>query len=579
MPTDINAAHVTAALPALAWLLCASALVFFMQAGFTAVEAGAVRHKNSINVALKNVVDLCASFAAFFVVGFSLMLGAGWEPFGIVGTPRLLLDGVAAVDPAGTDVFTTFPRAMFLFQVTSCSTAATIVSGGVAERCRFLAYVLVSSGVAGVPYPLFGHWVWGGGWLADLGYHDFAGSSAVHLLGAGVTAAGLLVLGPRAGRFADDGSVRRIPASSLPMQALGVFILAFGWIGFNGGSAELGVQTPTIIMATLAAGCFGGLAVKLLVWAARGAPEADLILNGVLGGLVAITAGANCVSLPAAALIGMLGGGAVVFGTWAMQRLRLDDAVGAVPVHGFAGVVGVLAAAVFVDPAWLQANRPGLGQGGFLAVQAVGIAACIGWSFAGGLPLWWLVGRVTSLRIGVDEERVGMNHSEHKVDDALQGLLQATGSALQARDGVAAALEDVRDGDLVPLARAIRTLVERQARHRSSNARWAAALAEAHGVIEAQLNCVAVASLGHRDELAQAQRSLEVIRSYLRGEAREDASAPVLEQLVAVLRQRIDNAARTLQPLERARELLQAEGGRIRRIGVAMRSAETDAPR
>ena len=430
MPTDINAAHVTAALPALAWLLCASALVFFMQAGFTAVEAGAVRHKNSINVALKNVVDLCASFAAFFVVGFSLMLGAGWEPFGIVGTPRLLLDGVAAVDPAGTDVFTTFPRAMFLFQVTSCSTAATIVSGGVAERCRFLAYVLVSSGVAGVPYPLFGHWVWGGGWLADLGYHDFAGSSAVHLLGAGVTAAGLLVLGPRAGRFADDGSVRRIPASSLPMQALGVFILAFGWIGFNGGSAELGVQTPTIIMATLAAGCFGGLAVKLLVWAARGAPEADLILNGVLGGLVAITAGANCVSLPAAALIGMLGGGAVVFGTWAMQRLRLDDAVGAVPVHGFAGVVGVLAAAVFVDPAWLQANRPGLGQGGFLAVQAVGIAACIGWSFAGGLPLWWLVGRVTSLRIGVDEELVGMNHSEHKVDDALQGLLQATGSAL-----------------------------------------------------------------------------------------------------------------------------------------------------
>jgi Amt family ammonium transporter len=578
MPPDLITPEVTAAFPALAWLLCASALVFFMQAGFAAVEAGAVRHKNSINVALKNVVDLCASFAAFFVVGYSLMFGASWEPIGLVGTPRLFLDGVEAVDPAGSDVFTLFPLAMFLFQVTFCSTAATIVSGGVAERCRFLAYVLVSVGVAGVLYPLFGHWVWGGGWLADLGYHDFAGSSVVHLLGAGVTLAGLYVLGPREGRFGADGSVRRIPASSMPMQALGVFILAFGWIGFNGGSAPLGVQTPMIIVTTLAAGCFGGLAAMLLVWAARGAPEADLILNGVLGGLVAITAGSNCVSLPASALIGMLGGGAVVFGTWVMERLRLDDAVGAVPVHGFAGALGVLCAALFVDPAWLAANRPGLTQGGFLAVQALGIVSCIAWSFAGGLLLWWLVGRITSLRIGRDEERVGMNYSEHKVDDALQGLLQATEAAVQARTGPGPTLEDVRDGDLVPLARAIRNLVERQARTRASSARWASALAEAHAAIEAQLQYVAVAALANRDELAEARRSLEVIRTYLRGEARKDEFAPVLEQLVIALSQRIDDAARTLLPIEQAQARLQAEGGRIGRIGAALRAAGADAP-
>lgn len=593
--------HVTAELPALVWLMCASALVFFMQAGFAAVEAGAVRYKNSINVALKNVIDLCASFAAYFVFGFSVMFGTGWDPFGILGTPRLFLDGVVAVDPAGTDVFTMFPMAMFLFQVTFCSTAATIVSGGVAERCRFLAYVLVSVGVAAVLYPVFGHWVWGGGWLVQLGYHDFAGSSVVHLLGAGVTLAGLYMLGPRAGRFGADGSVRRIPSSSMPMMALGVFILAFGWIGFNGGSAPLGPHTPVIIVTTLSAGCFGGLAVMLLVWASRGAPEADLILNGVLGGLVAITAGANCVSLPASALIGMLGGGAVVFGTWLLERLRLDDAVGAVPVHGCAGIVGVLGAAVFVDPAWLEANRPQLGYGSFIAVQAMGALVCIAWSFLGGLALWWLVGKATSLRIGLNEELVGMNYSEHKVDDPLVGLVHAAETALHGgawaggaaghrappnaemgEDGTPSPLlagpnlEDVRDGDLVPLARAIRGLVERQARQRANTDRWAAALTDVHAAVQAQVRSVSVAAGSHRDEIAEARRSLEVIRTYLRGEARKDAHAPVLEQLVIALGQRLDQAALTLPRLEAAGDRLGAESGRIEQLGMAIRAAVHD---
>jgi len=561
---------VAAHLPALAWLITASALVFFMQAGFAAVEAGAVRHKNSINVALKNVIDLCCSFAAYFVVGFALMFGAGWDPWGLIGTPRLFLDGIVAFNPAGTDVYTVFPLGMFLFQVTFCSTAATIVSGGVAERCRFMAYVLVSFGIGGALYPIFGHWVWGGGWLAQIGYHDFAGSSVVHLLGGGITLAGLIILGPRAGRFAADGTPQRIPSSSMPMMALGVFILAFGWIGFNGGSAPLGPETPLIIINTLNAGCFGGLAVMLLVWGLRGVPEADLILNGFLGGLVAITANANCVSLPASAVIGILGGITVVGSTKLLEKLRLDDAVGAVPVHGCAGLVGVLCTGIFVTPDWLAANRPHLSHLQFFSIQGLGALVCFTFAFLGGLLLWWVVGRITSLRIGPDEEAVGMNYSEHQVEDPVAHLTTAALMAAAGKPSMVK-LDDVRDGDLLPLARAIQNLVDRQAHSASQGATWAGLLDDLRAAIQEQTLHAGSAAASSDSDLAAARAHLTRISTYLAQVAQRDPFVPVLASLVDELAHRLEAAAEAMPRIKRARDGLRQAGGQLETLAVAMR--------
>ena len=230
------------------WLLTSAALVLFMQAGFCGLEAGTVRHKNSINVAIKNVVTLCVSFPMFYVIGYSMMFGA--DHHGLYGTPVPFM--------ADRPVSELTPRSCS--RLAFCATATTIVSGGVAERCRFLPYVLVIFAMSFAIYPLFGHSVWGGGLLAKAGYHDFAGSSVVHMCGAGVTLAGIQVLGPRHGRFGADGKPRPVPASSMPLVALGVVILVFGWIGFNGGSAPLSERTALIVANTLLAGCIGGLA-------------------------------------------------------------------------------------------------------------------------------------------------------------------------------------------------------------------------------------------------------------------------------------------------------------------------------
>jgi ammonium transporter, Amt family len=552
-------------LPALVWLLAASALVFFMQAGFAAVEAGAVRHKNSINVALKNVVDLCVSFLAFLVVGYALMFGADASGAGLWGTPTLFLGGIAAADPAGTDVFTAFPMAAFLFQATFCATAATIVSGGVAERCRFLAYVLVTAGMALVIYPLYGHWTWGGGWLADLGFHDFAGSSVVHLLGAGVTAAGLLVLGPRTGRFDADGRPRPIPASSMPLMAVGVCVLAFGWIGFNGGSAPLGPETATIIVKTLTAGCAGGVAALLATWALRGVPAADLVLNGVLGGLVAITAGANCLSLPSAALVGLAGGLAVVAGAALLERWRLDDAVGAVPVHGAAGVVGVLGAGLLVDPAWLAANRPGMGQGSFFLVQALGVTACLLWAVGAGWLLWWLVGRITSLRVGPDEERVGMNYSEHQVPDPVAELVRAATGRAGAVD-----TDGLGSSDLLPLARGIQDLLERHAALRRHGAGWADATDTLAAAVREQALHLDGAGSAFAAACAATRTSLGHISAALSG--RTDPGLAVVADLIIHLDLRLARCEDDMPRSAVLRDRLQRAGGDLGDLAAAMRA-------
>ncbi len=562
--------NVAAHLPALVWLIAAAALVFFMQAGFAAVEAGTVRYKNAVNVALKNVIDLCCSFSAFFVVGFSLMFGhsiqlGGW---GIIGMPEFFLNNVPPVNPQGTDVYTIFPMAAFLFQVTFCNTAATIVSGGVAERSRFMAYVLVSFGIGIFIYPVFGHWAWGGGWLMQLGYHDFAGSSVVHLMGAGITLAGIQIMGNRIGKYGPNGEVRTIAASSMPLVAIGVCFLAFGWIGFNGGSKELGVDTAGIIVNTLNAGCFGGLAVMLLIWAMRGVPDAGLILNGVLGGLVAITANADVVSPPASAVIGLIGGAVVLVGTRLMDRWKWDDAVGAVPVHGFAGVAGVLCTGLFATPEWLASVK--MDRGHFLGVQVLGALVCFAWAYGAGLLLWWLVGRFTSLRIGPDEEAVGMNYSEHQVEDPMLELTQALTANLQGQHRQIS-LDNVREGDLVPIVRALNTLVGRLHDVRMQTGKWASNLRDLRLGIQEQQSLSARGTASSISDLSDSRDSLLKISAFLDQIGNEHAFVPVLADLVRQVQRRIDLTLAELPTVASALERVKARVTQLDDLAASMR--------
>ena len=401
-----------------AWVIISATLVLFMQAGFLCLEAGSVRHKNTINVALKNIMDFCISFAMFFIIGYSFMFGEGMFN-GLIGTPDPF------ISHADSDVLLSF-----LFQVTFCSTAVTIVSGAIAERCRFLPYFFISLVMGLLIYPVFGHWVWGGGWLAEMGYYDFAGSSVVHMVGAGVALAGIKCLGAREGRFDEDGELQNIQVSNMPMVALGVIILTFGWIGFNGGSAELSIHTASIVANTLLAACFGGLIAMLCSWAYSGLVEVHTMLNGVIGGLVAITASANAVTLQAAALIGLAGGFIVPISAHLLEKLQLDDVVGAIPAHGAAGIVGILLVPVFITPEAMLLLNEGrdipLTTDKFLLIQAIGVLTCLAWSVGLGFITWKLISFITDLRVGTMEEYIGLNYSEHKISDPLQDLNIAT---------------------------------------------------------------------------------------------------------------------------------------------------------
>jgi ammonium transporter, Amt family len=503
------------------WTITSAALVFFMQAGFCCLEAGSVRHKNSINVAIKNVADLCISLPAFFVVGYALMFGA--DRFGLYGKPTLFLAGSQPQELTA-----------FLFQAAFCATSATIVSGGVAERCRFLPYVLITLAVSLLIYPLFGHSVWGNGLLARIGFHDFAGSSVVHMLGAGVTLAGIQVLGPRAGRFDADGKPRAVPASSMPMVALGVMILMLGWIGFNGGSAPLGETTATILANTLLAACFGGLAALLSTWAYGGLAAVELILNGLLGGLVAITACADVVNLPSACLVGGLGGVSVVLGCKLLERLQLDDAVGAVPVHGIAGLVGILSTALFASEASLA--TAGLTRLSSLGVQALGALTCALWSYLLGLCVWMLVRRVAPLRIGPVEETVGMNFSEHHVTSPVEALTQSVRDARVNR-GRDSEIDHVPDTQFEALANAIRELLRDSGQQLRRAGQWSQDLDAISGTLDLNQRVGREAMQTYRDEVVNLDRNLHnIARQLTSGHADAQALAIAVDSMINLRR-------------------------------------------
>lgn len=386
-----------------------------MQAGFTCLESGLVRSKNSVNVAIKNFVDFSISAIAFWLIGFGLMFGTSQS--GMFGSTGFMFDADRG----------SWITAVFVFQLMFCGTASTIISGAIAERTRFLGYVLITLAISLVIYPLSGHWIWGGaleqtrtGWLAAMGFIDFAGATAVHSVGGWVSLAAVMIIGPRIGRF--DKSTAPIRSHNLPTVVLGVFLLWFGWFGFNGGSTlTASSDIALIVLNTVLAGASGSVAVLAISWIMHGRPYVLDTFNGGLAGLVAVTASANMVNPSAAAAIGAVAGMVALGAASLLERFRIDDVVGAVPVHGAAGVWGTLAVALFADPAsWVS----GLGRWDQFMVQATGAGAIFAWSFGCGYILLWAINKVVPLRVTREQELQGLNISEHGSGSESHDLLR-----------------------------------------------------------------------------------------------------------------------------------------------------------
>jgi ammonium transporter, Amt family len=391
----------------LLWIYLCGALVFIMQAGFLCLESGLTRRKNSINVAIKNLADFCLTTVVFWLVGFGLMFGvsrAGW-----FGTAGFALDFGAQAP---------FLSAFFLFQVMFCGAAVTILSGAIAERMRFSSYLVVTVLVSAIVYPVFGHWAWAGlelgeanGWLNGLGFVDFAGSTVVHSVGGWVSLAILLIIGPRIGRFAADGTSQRINPSSLSLATLGVVFLFIGWLGFNGGSTlALNSQVSGILVNTVVGGSIGAASAGLLGYAVKNRLNVTQFMNGCLGGLVAVTANCFAVSTPVAALIGLVGGMIAIGVEELLEYLQIDDAVGAIPVHLGAGIWGTLAVGLYGD---LEILGTGLTRMEQIGVQLLGILTCGAWAFGIAFTVLKLVDRVYPLRVSAEHELIGLNLAEH----------------------------------------------------------------------------------------------------------------------------------------------------------------------
>lgn len=388
------------------WVLLASMLVFFMQPGFALVEAGFTRSKNSANILMKNFVDFMVGTVLFWMLGFALMHGSG---NGFIGGWNLF-DFSFYPD-------TNIPKECFLiFQTMFCATAATIVSGAMAERTKFSTYIVISIIISVLIYPIEGHWVWGGGWLSQMGFHDFAGSAVVHTCGGSIALAGAMVLGPRIGKYAKNGRSLAIPGHNLALGALGVFILWMGWFGFNPGSqlAADGTVNATAIShvfcTTNMAAATAGITTLFFTWILYGKPSLSLVCNGILAGLVGITAGCDLVSMPGAAIIGIFCGLAMTGSVTLFDHVfHIDDPVGAISVHGVCGILGALGVGLF-------ATDGGLFYGGgfhFLGVQALGVLAIVAWAFCLGWITMKVLDKTMGIRVDPRIEEEGLDIYEH----------------------------------------------------------------------------------------------------------------------------------------------------------------------
>lgn len=425
------------------WVMIAGMLVFFMNAGFCMLETGFCRQKNAVNVLAKNLIVFALSTIAFWILGFGLMFGNGNGFFG--------LDGVFALSgadnsPLTADAYqgaysslnwTGVPlAAKFFFQLVFAGTAATIVSGAVAERIKFLSFLIFSLLLVGVAYPITGHWIWGGGWLYDLGFFDFAGSTVVHAVGGWAALMGAAFLGPRLGKYNSDGGINAIPGHNMSIATLGCLILWLGWFGFNPGSTMAvgnGATLAHIALTTNTAGAFGGVASTITAWLVLGKPDLSMVINGILAGLVAVTASCAFVSLASAAVIGAVGGILVVFAVIFFDRIRIDDPVGATSVHLVNGVWGTLALGLFAvgpseAPGALYAAGPAAGLlmgGGFgqLGVQILGTLAVGGITVLLSSIFWIALKSTVGIRVTHEEEAIGLDISEHGME-AYSGFLK-----------------------------------------------------------------------------------------------------------------------------------------------------------
>ena len=402
------------------WFLIGAALVFWMQAGFAMVEAGFTRAKNSGNILMKNLMDFCIGTVVFIFIGFSLLLGE--DLAGFIGKP-------------GFDIFTNYAEfdwSNFVFNLVFCATTATIVSGAMAERTKFLSYCIYSAVISALIYPIEAHWIWGGGWLAQLGFHDFAGSCAIHMVGGVAALIGAKILGPRLGKFSKDKSgritkINAFPGHNLPIGALGVFILWLGWYGFNGAACTSVEQLGSVFVTTTIAPAIATVVCMVFTWIKYGKPDVSMSLNASLAGLVAITAPCDVTDVTGALIIGFVAGLLVVFGVWFLDyKLHIDDPVGAVAVHCLNGIWGTIAVGLFATTS-APGNDTVVGLfygGGFkqLGLQLLGFLTVAAWA-AVTMTIFYLILKATiGLRVTEEEEIVGLDATEHGLTSAYAGF-------------------------------------------------------------------------------------------------------------------------------------------------------------
>lgn len=402
------------------WVLLTSALVFFMNLGFASLESGLCRAKNTVNILSKNIIVFCVTSLAFWAIGFAFMFGEGNPFIGLKGLLLIGSDNSPAKGEAYQGVFSSLNwtgvplLAKFFFQLVFAGTAATIVSGAVAERIKYFSFFGFSFLMGALIYPIQGHWIWGGGWLSQLGFKDFAGSTVVHSIGGWSALVGAYLLGPRVGKYSSDGRVNPIPGHSLGMATIGTFILWFGWFGFNGGStmAAEPQAISLIILNTNMAAAAGGIAATFTSYLFIGKPDLSMLLNGVLAGLVGITAGADGATVFGSIIIGLIAGILVVYSVIFFDRMKIDDPVGAISVHLINGVWGTFAVGLF--------NREvGLFYGGGtkqLLIQIVGIVSVGLFSFFISAFVWKVIQKIIGLRVSEEEETDGLDIGEHGME-------------------------------------------------------------------------------------------------------------------------------------------------------------------
>ncbi len=401
------------------WFLIGATLVFWMQAGFAMVEAGFTRAKNSGNILMKNLMDFCIGTVMFILIGFSLLLGE--DLVGLIGKP-------------GFDIFTAyadFDFSNFVFNLVFCATTATIVSGAMAERTKFLSYCIYSGLISALIYPIEAHWIWGGGWLAQMGFHDFAGSCAIHMVGGISALIGAAILGPRIGKFSKDkdGRITKVnafPGHNLPLGCLGCFILWFGWYGFNGAAATTIPQLGSIFLTTTIAPAVATVVCMVFTWAKYGKPDVSMCLNASLAGLVAITAPCDVTDGFGAVVIGAVAGLLVVFGVWLLDyKLHVDDPVGAVAVHMMNGIWGTIAVGLFATSSAPESEIDGLFYGGGfhqLGLQLLGVLSVAVWAAVCITITFVVIKATVGLRVTEEEEIIGLDATEHGLASAYSGF-------------------------------------------------------------------------------------------------------------------------------------------------------------